>query len=96
MLLSFIMEDSFENGASHPKTEKKLAWAGAVGGGLVGALVIGFIFAIPAFFWDFPFETLLVVIGTILGAINGAGAGPLITLRLSKVLGPKVSSHPWR
>jgi hypothetical protein len=88
---SGMRTDTFEHGASHPRKEMKLALIGSVVGALGGAVVFGLLFLIPTLVWEFDYEHLLVIVGTVMGIVHGAGAGYVVALRMSKKLEPRIS-----
>jgi hypothetical protein len=82
---------SVETRPQEPQKEKQLAWLGMTVGLIVGAALGALVFFTPSLFTSFPYQRMLVIVGAIAGAVQGAYLGPLVTLRLSQWFGQRSS-----
>ena len=80
---------SVETRPQEPQKEKQLAWVGLSVGLVVGAALGALVFFMPSLFTNFAYQRMLVIVGAIVGAVQGGYLGPLVTLRLSQWYGQR-------
>ena len=76
--------EASERNSLNPPEMKSNAFSGANWGALAGLGMGGLIFVVPKFIWNYAYEDLLAVVGTVIFIGVGVSIGTLVALRLSR------------
>lgn len=80
-----LSKDPTEYESAKPEKEKHAAVGSAVIGGLLGGLLLFIVCTATVAFMQVAYGAVLVVMGTAVGIFFGALAGPLVSLRLTRL-----------